>query len=44
MLKKASKPRGQAKELDKALKEKDSYGNEINQGKMDRVIKTLERT
>ena len=34
MLKKASQAHaGQAKELDKALKEKDSYGNEINKAK-----------
>ena len=34
MLNKASKAHaGQAKELDKALKEKDSYGNEINKAK-----------
>ena len=41
MLKKASQAHaGQAKELDKAMKtEADTKGNEINQGKMDRVKK-----
>ena len=42
MLKKASQAHaGQAKELDKALKEKDSYGNEINKDEIN-LIKKLD--
>ena len=40
MLKSCQAHAGQAKELDKAMKtEADTKGNEINQGKMDRVKK-----